>query len=270
MSRDGDVWRLLVDGRAAAAWNMAVDEALLDSAVETNRPTVRLYGFRPAALSLGRSQPAENAHDPRYLREQAIDLVRRPTGGLAVLHEHERTYAVVGRLDRAPFANGVMATYRAIAQALEVGLRALGVAVIARSRGRPSDPRRPAEGPGCFSSAMAHEIVVAGRKLVGSAQLRRRYAFLQHGSILIRGDAERLARALGAPAGSGFTDLERELGRRIEEAALDAALIDAFARTFGATLEPGALDGAERLHATRLHAEKYVSTAWTLDRRVSR
>jgi len=270
LSRGGGVWRLLLDGPADAAWNMAVDEALLDTAIETGRPTVRLYGFRPAALSLGRSQIAASAHDPRFLREQGIDLVRRPTGGLAVLHEHERTYAVVGPLDREPFREGVIATYRSIARALESGLRTFGVAAVARDRGSAPDPRRPAGGAACFATTMTHEIVVAGRKLVGSAQLRRRRAFLQHGSILLRSDPERLARALGAPVQSRFTDLEQELGRATDESALDAALLSGFARTFAATLEPAALDGAERLRAARLRAEKYLSAAWTLEGRAPR
>ena len=97
-------WRLIVHEPADGAWNMAVDEALLDAQASGGGPTVvRLYAWRPAALSLGRHQSSEGSHDPRFLRENGIDLVRRPTGGRAVLHDRERTYAVVGRLRTAAF-----------------------------------------------------------------------------------------------------------------------------------------------------------------------
>ncbi len=261
------VWRLIVDGRADGAWNMAVDEALLEAAAEGESPTLRLYGFRPAALSLGRSQPAACVHEPAALRAAGIDLVRRPTGGLAVLHEHERTYSVVGSLERSPFGAGVVATYRAIGSALERALRALGVAAVARNRGRAPDPRGSEAGPACFAAATAHEIVVGGRKLVGSAQLRRRRAFLQHGSILVRADPERLARALGAPVPATFTDLVRELGRDVADEVIDAALAEAFAASFGARLERGSLRQSESRAAARLREEKYRSPTWTLDGR---
>jgi lipoate-protein ligase A len=259
----GTAWRVIVDGRARGAWNMAVDEALLRSAPLAQGATIRLYGFEPAALSLGRSQPAAGACDARFLEEQGIDLVRRPTGGLAVLHEHERTYAVVGRLDRPPFDGGVVATYRAIGRAIEQALRAIGVAASASAVGRAPDPRGR-DGPSCFSTATAHEVVVGGRKLVGSAQLRRREAFLQHGTILVRAEPERLARALGLSACAGFTDLEREVGA-VDEAGLDRALLEAIEHVFDATLVPGTLDDDERHDAHRLEQRKYATRAWTID-----
>ena len=96
-------WRLLIDGPDDGAANMAVDETLLDGYAVPEAaslpPTLRLYGWRPAALSLGKGQQAGESHDPDFLRREGLHLVRRPTGGQAVLHEHERTYAVVGRLD---------------------------------------------------------------------------------------------------------------------------------------------------------------------------
>ncbi len=249
---------------------MAVDEALLEAAPAAPGPTLRLYGFEPPALSLGRSQTAAGAYDPRFLEAHGIDLVRRPTGGLAVLHEHERTYAVVGRLDRPPFHRGVVETYRAIARAVELALRSLGIAASADAAGEAPDPRRLRDGPSCFSSVTAHEIVVGPLKLVGAAQLRRREAFLQHGTILVRSDAARLARALGQPRCAGFTDVERELGHPIDEAQLDAALIEAMARTFGTPLVARTLDDAERSAALRLSRDKYASPDWTLHARSSR
>jgi lipoate-protein ligase A len=252
---------------------MAVDEAILESHVsveEAPSPTLRLYGWDPPALSLGRAQITADACDRDYLRRHAIDLVRRPTGGRAVLHEGERTYAVIGALDAAPFDGGVLEVYRKIADALEAGLRRLGVD--ARStpvtRRAPS-PRDSAAGPACFAAPTAHEIVVDGKKLVGSAQLRRRHAFLQHGSILLQSDARRLALAVGSDGASErFTDLGRARGRVVPPEELDTALVAAWESCFETRLERGELSAREALRAAQLRCWKYDSAAWTLDGRV--
>jgi len=243
---------------------MALDEALLDSRARGLAPaevTVRLYAWTPPALSLGRSQPAEGAYCERYLREQRIDLVRRPTGGAAVLHEHERTYAVCGPLRREPFPGGVLHTYRRLAAVLESALRELGV----DARASEGGPTRPgAHDPSCFAATSSHEIAVGGRKLVGSAQVRRRAAFLQHGSILLRADPARLSAAMGRrePA-VGFTDLASELGFEPSPESVDRALIAALEREFGIVLERGTWTRWERERATRLYSWKYCSLAWT-------
>jgi lipoate-protein ligase A len=243
---------------------MAVDEAILEAyegeAVRP-RPTLRLYGWRPAALSLGRRQRADGAHDARFLAGEGIDLVRRPTGGAAVFHEFERTYSVVGALGVPPFSGGVIATYRTIAEALRRGLMRLGVEAI------PVEPRRGAlqdAAAACFEREGAWELVAQGRKLVGSAQARRRGAFLQHGSIPLRLDPSRLAAALGAPVdGSRFIDLERACGGAVDPEALDQACVDGFAETFGVRLLHGTLTEGEALRAAELRCWKYDSAAWT-------
>jgi len=249
---------------------MAVDEALLASYASSSPPdgpTLRLYGWHPPALSLGRSQSASTACDPAYLRSQTIDLVRRPTGGGAVLHEHERTYAVVGRLRRQPFPGGVLDTYRRVAAALCTALRAVGVDARAVERSGATGRGRPATL--CFAAASAHEITVDGLKLVGSAQLRRGGAFLQHGSILIRADPDRQRRATGysgpAPAS---TDLDDQVGS-MAEAALDRALVEAFEECFAAELRPGELSATELEQATWLRAWKYHTRRWTFEGRAT-
>ena len=262
----GAPWRLLVEGPEDGAWNMAVDEAILEAyerAAPKPAPTLRLYGWRPAALSLGRRQNAEGAHDARVLVREGMGLVRRPTGGEAVLHEFERTYAVMGALGVPPFSGGVIATYRTIAEALTRGLTRLGVAAVAVAP-RRSGPRD--DGAACFERVGAWEIVADGRKLVGSAQARRKGAFLQHGSIPIRLDPSRLAGVLGAPVdGSRFVDLERATGGAVDEAALDAVCIDGFEETFGVRLLHGTLTESEALRAAELRCWKYDSIAWTRD-----
>lgn len=267
-------WRLIIHGAADGAWNMAVDEAILASYLATPpppSPTLRLYGWKPAALSLGRSQDARSSCDPAYLRDQAIDLVRRPTGGLAVLHDRERTYSVIGSLRRDPFPGGVLDTYERIASMLRGALERMGAeALPAGPAAAPATrPRDPAGGPSCFESASVHELAVGGRKLVGSAQLRRRGAFLQHGSILLDSEAERLGGALRSPARRDrFTDLRRVLGRPVGPEEVDRAMVAGCAETFGAELRHGALDAAEADLAARLRCWKYDSVAWTFHGRL--
>jgi lipoate-protein ligase A len=264
-------WRLLVDGAADGAWNMAVDEALLESCASgegaPRAPTLRLYGWRPPALSLGRRQGAQGAHDPGYLRSEGIDLVRRPTGGRAVLHEHERTYAVVGRLHAAPFEGGVLDTYARIAAALVEALRALGIeAAGARApQGVGPDPG-PSGFPVCFDHVGAHEISVDGRKIVGSAQLRRRGAFLQHGSILIRSDPARVSAATGAPVRSGrFVGISDVLAREVDPREIDAEVAAAFARVLAVELRHGVLSTEELRRARELRLTKYSDPIWGLE-----
>jgi len=247
---------------------MAVDEALLESYTSPTPPegpTLRLYGWHPPTLSLGRSQAASTVCDPAYLRSQAIDLVRRPTGGGAVLHEHERTYAVVGRLRHQPFPGGVLDTYRRVAAALCAALRALGVDARVVELDAPPGGGRPAAL--CFATASAHEITVDGLKLVGSAQLRRGAAFLQHGSILIRADAERQRRATGhAVTTSSSTDLDFQVGT-LRQTELDRALVAAFEERFGVELQGGELTAREIERATWLRAWKYRTRRWTFEGR---
>lgn len=258
-------WRLLIDGEADGAWNMAVDEALLESQAgpdASERPTLRLYSWRPGTLSLGKRQSAQTSHSPEFLRRAGIGLVRRPTGGGAVLHELERTYAVVGRLGEPPFPGGVVAGYRLIAGALRDALSALGAKVEVRPA---AVGREGAEGPVCFETASVHELTVAGRKIVGSAQLRRRGAFLQHGSIPVRLDGTRLARAVGQdPPARGFVDLERALGRTPAPVEIDAALIAAFETRFRMRFERKGLSPVERRRAMDLLEQKYATDGWTL------
>lgn len=259
-------WRLIVDGAEDGAWNMAVDEAILEAYDEADpkpAPTLRLYGWRPATLSLGRTQRSQGSHDARVLAAEGIGLVRRPTGGGVVLHDCERTYAVIAALGVAPFLGGPIATYRTIADALTRALRRAGVAAVSAepAGGRPRD-----DAASCFERVGAWELVVAGRKLVGSAQARRRSAVLQHGSIPIRSDASRLAAVLGAAVdASRFTDLTSAGAAAVEPGALDAACIGAFEETFGARLAVSPLTESEALRAAELRCWKYDSMAWTRD-----
>jgi len=262
--KPGASWRVIIDGESDGAWNMAVDEAILEAyelADPKSAPTLRLYGWQPATLSLGRSQNAESSYDARVASLEGVGLVRRPTGGGAVLHEFERTYAVIGALGLPPFSGGVIATYRAIAEALTRGLARLGVALI------PVEPARGSlrdTAAACFERLGAWELAANGRKLVGSAQARRRGALLQHGSIPMRLDPSRLAAVLGSPVdASRFTDLESARGAAVDPASVDAACVDGFEETFSVGLVRGSLTESEALRAAELRCWKYDSVAWT-------
>ncbi len=260
-------WRLLSDTASNGAWNMAVDEAILDAYAGTPEfppPTLRLYGWSPGALTLGRSQPEQGACCRRFLRREGFDLVRRPTGGAAVLHESERTYSLVGKLRAEPFGGEVLENYRVISEALIEAFRLLGLD--ARNVAPSSEGAGRASFRGaCYELSSAHEISVGDRKLVGSAQVRKGNAFLQHGSIPLAAAPERLDAALGRPTDSRrYTDLERAMGRDVNPVDLDRAVVSGFERRFGILLQPGQLTSQELHRAVRLRTWKYNSTAWTL------
>ena len=259
-------WRLIVDEAEDGAFNMAVDEAILE-AYEGDRggksPTLRLYSWNPATVSLGKSQEFGGSHDRAAALRQGIGLVRRPSGGTAVLHEFERTYAVVGSLTQPPFTSGIVEAYRAIAGALTLGLRRLGIAAAAGAPRRGSSPRTEAF---CFERTGEWEIEASGRKLVGAAQIRRRAAVLQHGSIPIRLDPARLDAVFGRRVdGSRFIDVTTAAGHTIEPDALDRACVSGFEEAFRVKLVPGALAPGEAARAAELRCWKYDSVAWTRD-----
>ncbi len=177
---------------------MARDRALLDELVAGRRPaTLRFYSWNPACISLGLGQ-SEEILDTDAVRAAGLDVVRRPTGGQALLHDQEVTYSVVASQQDPAVGGTLMQSYHAISEALLAGLATLGIS----GAGAPCEPR-PASGltPICFASASAEEVLVGGRKLIASAQWRSRGAFLQHGSLLLhdrQGDLPGLMRDTAA------------------------------------------------------------------------
>jgi lipoate-protein ligase A len=189
-----DEWRWISDGLQTAEENMAVDSALLaDCEQDRIPPTVRLYGWSEPAITIGYSQKADAELDIERCRESGIAIVRRPTGGRALLHANELTYAVVAPVSLSPFNQGLKATFQAISEALLAGLQGLGIqGDLNTSKQRAASTRSPA----CFASLNHCEITVDGKKLVGSAQKRTSKAFLQHGSIIIESDHKLFASLL--------------------------------------------------------------------------
>jgi lipoate-protein ligase A len=253
-------FRLLVEDRQAGAWNMAVDQALLEDMGRTDsRPVVRLYGFDPPTLSLGRFQNVADVLDIEAVRRDGLCLVRRPTGGQAVLHDGELTYSVcLGRKHREPFSKREV--YRFIAQLLvdALGRAGLAVEVAAKQRGETHDPD-------CFRTTGEHEIGVGGRKLVGSAQTLSRSGALQHGSIVLDTSNRRIEAYLRSedPGASRSTCVAELLGRPVSFAPFRDELARHLEAILGARREE--LSAAERKTAARLARTRYGSASWTYD-----
>ncbi len=189
-------WRLIVDGAQRGAHNMAVDEALVEAVDRGESPPVlRLYRWEPACLSLGFAQPFKVA-DAGFCAANGVDLVRRPTGGRAVLHHLEQTYCVLARLGEDPFSTDLQAAYQGICRALVAGLLKLGAP--AGLAGAPASGHiKPTEAIPCFIGPASGEVVANGRKLIGSAMRRHNRSILQHGSLLEDWDGRLQAGCLG-------------------------------------------------------------------------
>jgi lipoate-protein ligase A len=264
-------WRLLVTEPLDGATNMALDEALLRGRIRgASGPTVRFYGWRPAAVSLGYAQPLDETVDRARCQALGIGLVRRPTGGSAILHEppeREVTYGVVAREGDFPGADDVLGTYRVLGQGLAAGLARLGVAaeLVPLVRGRSG--RTPAF---CFGRVGAYEIAVGGRKLAGSAQRRQRGCFLQHGSLLLDADPARIRAVFPREADplAGMTTLAQALGGAAGFDVVVEALAIGLGDALGARLEPGGLSEEESVLVDALVAGKYGTELWTVQGRL--
>ncbi len=253
------VWRLMMDGPADGAWNMAVDRAVLAArAAGTAPPTLRLYWWRVPTVSLGHFQSAGDV-DLGACRELGVEVVRRPTGGRGVLHDNELTYSMVASLDdRVP--RGVAASYRWLSRPLLGAYQALGVdaALTTRSRGERS--------AACYLHATHADLSLGAAKLSGSAQVWDGPAVLQHGSFVINRDAAAEARLFRLEGRARQALLEKTatlthaLGRPPGRDEIADAVVHALGREFGVTIERGALSGPERVHAERLVASFRVST----------
>ncbi len=224
-------WSLIVDSRGhPGAWNMALDVQLLEDATRTEQATLRLYRWSPACLSFGRNEPALTRYDRTEIERRGWDVVRRPTGGRAVWHEDEVTYAVAAPISAF---GSLQQSYCAIHERLATALRTLGVpARLAPKNGRPASLGAGA----CFASPVGGEVVVDGRKVVGSAQVRLGSAFLQHGSILLGGSQDLIAAiSRQPPAVSSATSVSQVLARPVSFDEVAEAIVASWASESTAT-----------------------------------
>ena len=265
---------------------MALDEAMLESVIAGAAPVIRFYTWQPPTLSLGVNQ-AYGEINPLECAARGFSIVRRLTGGRAVLHHHELTYSVIAPENDARVSGGVVESYRKISTALVRGLNSLGADV---SMAPPNPALRQAMiegrnvigseqavesfGAVCFDAASDYELEAQGRKIVGSAQARRGGAVLQHGSILLDIDWEAWASvfAYRTPEGrlramqklpTRMIALSEHLGRTVTIEETVRALESAFGEEFGVQLQPSEPTAEEWAEARRLAAEKYSRRSWT-------
>ena len=262
-------WRLIRSGPADGATNMAIDEAILRAVAAGNAcPALRLYAWEPACLSLGRGQPVDDVDRPA-LASAGYDLVRRPTGGRAILHVDELTYSVVAPQSDARMAGSVVESYRRLSAALVRGMELLGIEELASDqRVQPHQAAAGPEGPVCFEVPSDYEITAGEKKLVGSAQMRAQGVVLQHGTVPLEGDIARVCPFLAsrpnpARVRARATTVERALGRPVTWEQVAEAMIRGFTERLALRLEPESLTAGERAAARKLRAEKYASDRWT-------
>jgi lipoate-protein ligase A len=260
-------WRLILDGDLPGARNMARDVAVLEAvATGASPPTLRLYGWSPPCLTLGKHQGLDAA-DLAFCRATGVDVARRPTGGRALLHHLELTYAVVAPLGRGPLPSRLQEAYRLICAGLVEACRALGVA--AELTGGAVNLRlpNPTSTVPCFEAPAEGEVVVAGRKLVGSAMRAHASCILQHGAILLDWDGQLQAGALGLADDSTLrhhvTTLSAELGRAPDRAEVEAAVVRGLAGRLGVELPSGPISGDEAARETAIVSRFSIQTAST-------
>ncbi|HEY9900145.1 MAG TPA: biotin/lipoate A/B protein ligase family protein [Pantanalinema sp.] len=241
-------WRLLLDDAARGARNMAVDEAILEAyRAGEAPPTLRLYDWQCPTLSLGYAQRATDVAFEACERE-GVEVVRRPTGGRAVLHGvGDLTYAVVAS-GAEGFPESVADSYCMIAKAIIASLQGLGLDAELTPGARGSG-----NASACFATATKADLTASGLKVVGSAQVRRQGGFLQHGTLMLTQGPEAIAPLLvsGVPP-KGMASLSALKGEAIEAQSVRRSLIEGFARAFGIELVEGALSPTEEALAMRL------------------
>lgn len=251
-------WRWLASADAPGAEQMAVDAGLLDRAAQTGEGVVRVFGWDQPTLSFGRHERARGRFDPDTLERAGVGVVRRPTGGRVLLHDGEVTYSVTMPADERRGLRDVFADVNALLAA------ALGVLGVRTTMAAPGRERRPGT-DACFAAPSAGELVVDGRKIVASAQVRERGAILQHGSILLSDLQARIPTLAAEPMDPPLpgATLTEAVGRAVARDEVGDALHRAAGDRFG---ELVALEAAEIEAWAAPHRSRFADPAWTWHR----
>ena len=234
---------------------MALDHALAVCS-QQGQGVLRLYSWMEATVSFGRNEPARGLYDRANAADQGIEFVRRPTGGRAVLHSNEVTYAIVVPV-RA--LGGPRASYVEINRGLAKGLSSIGAAVTVTDHGKTLSPDAGA----CFGAPAPGEIIAGEKKLVGSAQLRVGNALLQHGSIIIDGDQSLLNQLTGKLHDIVCPATLRSVLGVVHQDQVTFGVIDGLKHVLGGSWEEGECLPAERNEAGRLKRQRYSQAGWT-------
>ena len=266
-------WRLIYHPPSHGSWNMSVDESILEAASAGKvLPTLRLYAWNPACLSLGYAQAVSDVDIPR-LQARGWEMVRRPTGGRAILHCDELTYAIAAPTSEPCLTGNLLESYQRISNAL---LLALSILSIPAERSEKPSVKSPSvdQNPVCFERPSNYEITCHGKKIIGSAQARRRDGILQHGSLPLFGDLSRITQVLAYPndlsrmkAGvrllTRATTLETILGHPISWDNAAQAFTAAFQQCLNLDFEIGELTPSEQIRAMELVKNKYALPSWS-------
>ncbi len=266
-------WRLINSGFQTGAMNMALDEALLHAVANgLSSPVLRFYRWQPATVTLGYAQSVITDIDLEVCRHAGLDVIRRSTGGRAVLHDNEVTYSIIAPSDSGLFGNSVLDSYRVISEILQKALHQLGLPaklVPGRQRGGQLNATKAV----CFSAPSQYELVIDDRKVAGSAQKRHGQAFLQHGSIPLEMDLELLGKVLKTDintetAGSldkvGWLNMWASQPLSITE--VERCVAGEFSKAMGSTLRDSELTDDETSEAEKLCREKYANPDWNMMR----
>lgn len=266
-------WRLLNDTPAAGAYNMAADEAIFTAvSAGVSLPTLRLYGWQPLCLSLGYGQRSADV-DLERIQANGWGIVRRPTGGRAILHGDELTYSVSLPAEDDLAQGDVVESYRRISQALLKALQFLGLSPQSEKQVQGNRSL----GPVCFEVPSHYEITANGKKLIGSAQVRRKTGILQHGTLPLYGDIGRICDVLVYENDEAreiarqqvcerATTLETVAGKVIDWHTAADALVRGFAETFDIDFIPDRLSSDEKQCAESLTHTTYANDRWTFKR----
>ncbi|MFC5404841.1 lipoate--protein ligase family protein [Cohnella soli] len=279
------MWRFVHTGDRSPAENMAIDEAILVAHQEgLVPPTVRFYGWNPATLSIGYFQQASKEVSFEALLEHGLGFVRRATGGRAVLHDRELTYSIVVSENYPGIPTSVAEAYRVLSKGLLNGFRKLGLDAVMTGTEARSDEEAVAGSPlsaACFDSPSKYELVVEGKKIAGSAQMRSGGVILQHGSILLELDSDQLFDVLHFEEPSDKLRMKKIFERKavaindclrrksmppVTIRDLEESFRAGFSEELDTDLTAGELTDYEMELASRLAREKYGSDSWNLRR----
>ena len=275
-------WRLIISEALPGAVNMAFDEVLFDAVSrEESPPVLRFYQWEKPTVSIGYGQDVDASLNLDFCRQRGLPIVRRITGGRAVIHDCELTYAVISPEKNALFPGNIQGNYAIVSGCLKEAIEEFGIAVemAPGRRGRASSGMRDFRYNACFNSPSIHELVVDGRKITGSAQMRRQGFFLQHGSIPVEMDLRLAVQALTPGHIKSFKNGEELLSRKVGWLnrfssqpvyipMLREKIITAFCRRLG---KPFFLDDFSSLELERaevMRESKYDHPTWTLNRKI--
>ena len=281
-------WRLIKDSYHTGFMNMAIDEAIMIAHLEgLVPPTIRFYQWSPPAVSLGYFQDLKKEIDVEACQDLGIDIVRRPTGGKAVLHDKELTYSFIIRENHPLVNNSILETYKKISGGMIRGLSYLGIkaelvplreklkSTLSGNEAKSKIPHSDIKSI-CFSVPSQYEVQVEGKKIVGSAQVRKREIVLQHGSLLIELEKDKLFSVFNFPSVQirerlktkfNATSLEEILKRKINFSELSEILPRGFEEEFGVRLVEGKLTEQEEKISKELLENKYSTYEWNYERK---